>query len=346
MRIAQIAPPWFTVPPARYGGTERVVALLCDGLVARGHDVTLVASGGSHTAARLVSPLSEPPEPRDLGNEWDDIFHTATAYRSLGEVDVIHDHSGVLGPVLGAAARRGVGGAPIVHTIHGGWTRRSRRHYRMIHHEVELVAISDAQRRAQPDISIGAVVHNGLDPAHFPFRADKEDRLVFLGRCSADKGPVEAIEVAARTGLPLDMLIKVNEPDEIEYWENAVVPRLHRGVNVIVNADHEQSVGALGAAMALVSPLRWEEPFGLVMIEAMACGTPVLVCPRGAAPEVISHGVTGWLTDPSDPVESTIAALGKVHDLDPAACRERVLEHFTHDVMVDAYVAVYEQALR
>lgn len=346
MRIAQIAPPWFTVPPARYGGTERVVALLCDGLVARGHDVTLIASGGSHTAARLVSPLAEPPDPGDLGNEWDDIFHVATAYSALGEVDVIHDHSGVLGPVLGAATRRGVGGAPIVHTIHGGWTPRSRRHYRMIDGEVHLVAISEAQRRAQPDIAIPSMVHNGLDPTQFPFRSVKEDRLVFLGRCSPDKGPVEAMEVAARTGLPLDMLIKVNEPDEVEYWQEAVLPALHEGVNVIVNADHQQSIDALGAAMALVSPLQWDEPFGLVMIEAMACGTPVLVCPRGAAPEVVEHGVTGWLTDPDDPVDSTIAALSKVRDIDPAACRARVLELFTHDVMVDGYVDAYEQALR
>src|SRR4051812_33804943 len=206
MRIAQIAPPWFPVPPDGYGGTERVVALLADGLASRGHDVTLFASGGSRSRARILSPMAAAPDPVTLGNTWDDAFHASAAYQHADEFDLIHDHSGIIGACLGALMRSG---PPVVHTLHGPWHAQARRQLAILDRSLHLVAISAAQRASNPYVRYAGVVHHGLDPAALPFQAHKEDRLAFLGRSSPDKGIPDAIEVSARTGLPLTMMVKI-----------------------------------------------------------------------------------------------------------------------------------------
>jgi glycosyltransferase involved in cell wall biosynthesis len=213
MRIAQIAPPWFAVPPSGYGGIELVVALLADGLASRGHDVTLFASGGSQTKAELVSPMIDPPDPAVLGNVWFDTYHAAASYLEIGnrEFDVVHDHSGIVGPAMGALRR---GRPPVVHTLHGPWTEPSRRLYGLLHEHIRLVAVSEAQRADNPDVTYAGVVHNGIDLDTYPFCAEKDDFLVYIGRANPDKGPTLAIEVARRAGLPLAMVIKKNEPFE------------------------------------------------------------------------------------------------------------------------------------
>jgi glycosyltransferase involved in cell wall biosynthesis len=235
VRIAEIAPPWFTVPPSGYGGIELVVSLLADGLVVRGHDVTLFASGGSTTKAELVSPLEIPPDPSLLGNVWFDTHHALHAYLQASEFDVVHDHSGVVGPALGAMLG---GRPPIAHTLHGPWTESSRRYYSMLEERVHLVAISDAQRRDNPGLRYAGTVHNGIDLGVYPYQAVKDDFLIYVGRANPDKGPTRAIEVARRVGMPLVMIVKKAEPFERAYWDEIVAPMLNDEVEVYEAVPH------------------------------------------------------------------------------------------------------------
>lgn len=338
MRIAEIAPPWFTVPPSGYGGIELVVSLLADNLSARGHEVTLFASAGSTTPAKLVSPLESVPDPALLGNVWFDVCHAFSAYRDAASTfDVIHDHSGIVGPALGALLG---GRPPVVHTLHGPWTEPARRYYSLLQDQIHLVAISEAQRSDFPDLHYAATVHNGIDLDTYPYREDKDDYLVYIGRANPDKGPVQAIEVAHEAGLPLKMLVKRNEPFELAYWDENVAPKLHDDVEVFERVSHEVKAELLAHARAMVFPIQWPEPFGLVMIEAMACGTPVVACPRGAATEIVEDGVTGFLRSS---VEELVAAVARVDECSSKACRERVAENFSTAAMVTGYEHIFER---
>ena len=340
MRIAEIAPPWFTVPPQHYGGVELVVALLADGLVSGGHDVTLFASGGSSTKAEIVSPLDDPPDPSLLGNVWFDAFHALSAYLDAGSFDVIHDHSGIVGPSLAAVLG---GRPPVVHTLHGPWTEPTRRYYSLIDERVHLVAISDTQRRDNPALRYAATVHNGIDLDAYPLRMAKDDFLVYVGRANPDKGPTRAIEVARRAGLPLAMIVKKAEPFERSYWDEIVVPMLTDDVEVYEAVPHEVKVDLLSRAHAMVFPIDWAEPFGLVMIESMACGTPVVSCPAGAAVEVVVDGRTGYLRES---IDDLVEAVHMVDRCDPVECRQHVADHFTADRMVGAYEQLLSEVVR
>lgn len=338
MRIAQIAPVWFAVPPPGYGGVEIVVSLLAEGLVDRGHDVTLFASGGSTTKARLISPMDQPPDPATLGNAWDEAFHGLAAYLQADEFDIIHDHSGIIGPALGAIR----GTNPIVHTLHGPWHERSRRYYSLLHDRIHLVAISQAQRNDHPDIRYAGVVPNGIDLATYPLREDKEDFLLFLGRSNPEKGPEVAVEVAKRAGMHLKMIVKRSEPFEIEYWDRVVVPHLTGDEEILTDVSHAVKTDLLGRARATLFSIQWSEPFGLVMIESMACGTPVIATSLGSAPEVVVDGLTGFLCDGP---EMMIEAVGRIDEINPSACREHVATRFSDTVMVEGYERIFEQVL-
>lgn len=340
MRIAEIAPVWFSVPPAGYGGIELVVALLADGLVDAGHDVTLFASGGSRTKAELVSPFEELPDPGLLGNIWFDAHHTLASFLHIvesGRYDVVHDHSGVIGPAL--AAIRGAP-PPVVHTIHGPWTEPAKRYYRLLHHRVHLVAVSRSQRDDYDEVDYAGVVHNGVALDAYPLGAQDGGFLVYLGRANPDKGPALAVEVAKRAGLPLKMMVKRSEPFEREYWENVVAPELTDEIEVYENVPHDVKTDLLGRASAMVFPIRWREPFGLVMVEAMACGTPVLTAPLGAAPELVTDGETGFLRQG---IDEMLEALDHLDEIDPKACRKRVEERFSAEVMVSRYLEIFER---
>ncbi len=336
MRIAVIAPVWFPVPPSGYGGIELVVALLVDGLVDAGHDVTLFASGGSETKATLVSAMDEPPAPAELGNPWYDGLHALSSYLPIADdtFDLVHDHAGVVGPVCGAMLR---GRPPVVHTLHGPWTPQTRAFYDVAARHVHLVAISDAQRADNPSVGYAGTVHNGIDLNAYPYREDKDDHLVYIGRANPDKGPKEAITIARRAGLPLHMILKRNEPPEREYFEREIQPLLASDIELHENVPHDVKVDLLGRARAMVFPIRWPEPFGLVMVEAMACGTPVVTTNWGAAPELVEDGVTGYRRDGDDDL---VEALGKIGALSPAACRRRVEQHFSVPSMVRGYEAI------
>jgi glycosyltransferase involved in cell wall biosynthesis len=337
MHIAVVAPVWFPVPPTGYGGIELVVSLLADGLVDAGHDVTLFASGGSHTKGKLISPMAEAPDPRELGNPWYDGFHALSSYTQLGDVDVVHDHAGVIGPICGAMLG---GRPPVVHTLHGPWTEATRLLYSIVSERVHLVAVSDAQRVDNPNVQYTATVHNGIDLDTYPYRAGKDDFLVYIGRANPDKGPKEAIAIARRAGLPLQMILKRSEVPEREYFTHEIEPLLASDVELHENVSHETKVDLLGRAQAMIFPIRWPEPFGLVMVEAMACGTPVVTTNWGAAPELVEDGVTGFRRDGDDDLVDALAHVGQ---LDPAACRKRVEDLFSGPAMVRGYERVYEQ---
>lgn len=340
MRIGLIAPPWFPIPPAGYGGTERVVAALATELGRRGHEVTTFAAPDSDLPVRVVSPLGITPPPEALGDVALDVAHALGAYRDLDGFDVVHDHSGFVGPALAAMTP---GLPPVVHTLHGPWTDTTRELYGRLADRVHLVAISGAQARGNPSIPYAGVVHNGLTAADFPYRDRKERRLVWVGRANPDKGLPEAIDAARRLGLPISVLVKVNEPVERAYWDEVVRGMLDDDVEVIVNAGHDVKVDRVGRALALTFPLQWEEPFGLVMIEALACGTPVVAFDRGSVREIVADGETGFVVDPAAGPAGFAEALEHAADLDPAACRHRFEEHFTTERMVDGYERIYRR---
>jgi glycosyltransferase involved in cell wall biosynthesis len=336
MRIAEIAPASLTVPPQGYGGIELVVALLADGLVDEGHDVTLFASGGSRTRARLVSPLPEAPGTENMEAPIE-MSHTLEAYGIAEEFDIIHDHT-LLGPAMGAMLD---GTPPVVHTLHGPWTPTMRRYYGMLDERVDLVAISRTQQRLNKDVRYAGMVYNGIDLDELPLREEKGDYLVFLGRSNPDKGPELAVEVAKRAGMPLEMVVKIAEPAEREHWETHVVPRMTGDETVHENASHDEKARILAGGKATLFPIRWEEPFGLVMIESMACGTPVVASPRGAALEIVEEGVSGLF---AGDVDAMVEALGRIDEIDPAACRRHVEKHFSAKSMIDGYLDVFDRA--
>ena len=338
MRIALIAPPYFPVPPPGYGGVERVIAVLARGLAEHGHEVTLVAAPGSAAPARIVTPLETAPLLGDVSAFTDELCHALTLYRRAGEFDVIHDHSGV-GTALGAMLR---GHPPVVHTLHGPWTDQAQRLYGLLDDRVALVAISHAQKAANPRVRYAGVVHNGIDMDLHPLTTKKEDYLVFVGRISPEKRPDVAIRVARQAGLPLKMIIKRSETAEIRYWEEEVVPLLGPDIEVMDQPPHHVKVRVVGRARAMLFPIAWPEPFGLVMTEAMACGTPVIARPLGAAPEVIDDGVSGFLCrTEQDMVEAVDAARG----VDPAACRRVVERGFSGASMVRGYERIYRDLM-
>lgn len=339
LRIAVIAPVWLPVPPLGYGGIERVVSLLVDELVARGHEVTLFAAGGSHSNARVVSVLEAPPLIGDPAAMADELFHTLSAYLHADEFDVIHDHSGI-GPALGAMLG---GRPPVVHTLHGPWTPLGRRFAGLVHDRVHLVAISRAQVRANDAVRYAAVVHNGVDLAQYPFCPDKDHYLAYVGRASPEKGTHLAVEVARAVDMPLKMAVKRMEEPEWEYWEKMVVPLLRGDEEIHEQPPHEVKWEIMAHATATLFPIDWPEPFGLVMAESMACGTPVIARPLGSVPEVVVDGTTGFWCDT---VEDMAAATLWARSLDPWASRRWVEERFSVTAMVSGYESLYRRLAR
>ncbi len=336
MRIAEIAPVWVPVPPPGYGGIELVVSHLAEGLAARGHDVTLYAAHGSRTGTKLVSPVERDPDSQIGTDVTDEIVHALPAYLHADEYDVIHDHTG-MGTALGAARNAP---PPVVHTLHGPWTDASRRFFHAVSPPIHLIAISEAQKAGNPGLNYAGVVYNGLDLEAHPWNKDKDDFVVFLGRCNPEKGPELAVEVAKRAGVRLVMIVKRSEPAEHDHWEKEVAPRLTGDEELIFDATHELKNDLLARARATLFPIQWPEPFGLVMIESMACGTPVLAMAKGAAPEVVVDGKTGFLTDT---VDEMVEAVGRIDEISPETCRQHVVENFSAEAMVEKTEKILEQ---
>jgi glycosyltransferase involved in cell wall biosynthesis len=330
-----LAPPWIPVPAPAYGGIEEVVRLLCDGLVARDHEVTLFAPPGSRSAADVDSPLSEayPDEIQSARVEADHVSRAFAAIESDG-FDVVHDHTGFV--ALAMADRIGT---PIVHTLHGPFDDAASAFYREHGRKAQLVALSAYQRdAAPPEAGTPVVVPNPLAVDEWPFCAEKEDFVLWIGRMSPDKGPHRAIDAARRGGARLVLAGPV-QPGQERFFAEEVEPHLgDDGIEYIGEADAERKRELYRCARGLLMPIRWPEPFGLVMVEAMACGTPVIAYPEGSAPELVREGETGFVVDD----EAAMAeAIGRLGEIDPARCREITAERFGVDAVVDRYERVY-----
>ena len=333
MRIAVLAPPWFAVPPTGYGGIEWIVSLLADGLTTRGHDVTLFASGDSHTKAKLVFERA----PSELiGRSLPELEHVLSCYERAYDFDVINDHTGPLAAGLG-----GLVSTPVVHTIHGPLDAELGGVYeslRTVSSNVGLISISLNQRRPKPDLHWVANIPNALDLEHYPCKPHRGDYLLFLGRMNHEKGAHRAVAVAIELGLPLKLAGKVREPREKEYFAEFVEPHLGEEIEYLGEVNHGTKVELLQNARATLFPIEWEEPFGLVMIESMACGTPVIATRWGAVPEVIEHGVSGIIVDD---YRIMPAALEEADRLDPLECRRYAEQHYAPERMVADYLRAY-----
>ncbi|AMY11861.1 D-inositol 3-phosphate glycosyltransferase [Luteitalea pratensis] len=337
MKIAQIAPLTESCPPRLYGGTERIVAYLTDELVRQGHEVTLFASGDSTTLARLVpccktalrlNPVAADPLPYHV-MLLDEVRRRAHTF------DVLHFHIDLLHyPLMHGFAGHGVT------TLHGRLDLTDLKPFYRAFPDFPLVSVSDAQRQPMPPVNWAGTVHHGLPRDLLPFSAQPSGGyLAFLGRISAEKRPDLAIEIATAAGLPLKIAAKIDNVDRA-YWDAVIGPMIaaHPDVEFIGEIDELQKAAFLGQARALLFPIDWPEPFGLVLIEAMACGTPVVAFPHGSVPEVIEHGVTGFVVRD---VAEAVEAIGQLHHLNRAAVRAVFEARFTTARMARDYVRIY-----
>jgi glycosyltransferase involved in cell wall biosynthesis len=336
MRIAVIAPPWLPVPPPAYGGTETVLDLLCRGLAGAGHETVLFTTGESACPVARAWVYDEAQTPR-IGDTATELRHVLHAYDGAGAFDVIHDHT-LAGPVL-AAAR---GDLAVVTTNHGPFDAQLSPIYRRVADTVPVIAISAAQAASAGDVPIAAVIHHAVEPHRFAVGTGSGDYVLFLGRMAPSKGAHLAARAAREAGVRLLLAAKMREPAEHEYFDAAVRPLLGDGVEYVGEVGADEKVALLGAARALLNPIQWQEPFGMVMIEALACATPVIALARGAAPEIVDHGVTGFLCD--GPRELA-GALGAVDALDRQACRRAVEERFAPPRFLRQHLEVYQRSI-
>jgi glycosyltransferase involved in cell wall biosynthesis len=341
LRIAILAPLVEPVPPPLYGGTERVVSLLTEELVRRGHDVTLFASGDSRTAATLapVCPrgLRLDPEVKDYAAYT--LVALGEAYTHDGEFDLFHNHNDYLAFALARMAQ-----TPTVTTTHGRLDLEEVRRFYQLYPEQRLVSISHDQRKWLPDANWVGTVHNGIAVDHFRLRQTPGDYLVFLGRISPEKRPDRAIEIARDVGMKLVIAAKVDAVDQ-QYYDSAIAPliRANSGlIDYIGEVDEHDKDDMLGNAYAYLFPIDWPEPFGLTMVEAMATGTPVIASRNGSVPEIVQDGVTGFVCST---FKEMIEAVPKVASLDRVACRRHVERHFTPVAMADGYETIYHTLL-
>ncbi len=339
MKIAQISPLMESVPPTLYGGTERIVSYLTEELVRQGHEVTLFASGGSRTAARLVAST---PEPLRLARVRDpypyNVLQLEHVRQRIDDFDILHFHTDHMHfPMLRSEA------ALAVTTMHGRLDFPELPPLFREFREAPLVSISAHQRRPLAANFVATVPHGLPCDLHCLSRDATGGYLAFLGRISPEKGPKAAIEIARRARVKLKIAAKVDRADE-DYFRNVVQPLLKAPeVEFIGEIGEQEKTAFLGGAKALLFPIDWPEPFGLVMIEAMACGTPVIAHRRGSVPEIIEHGVSGFIVDNPDEAVAAVAAIG---DLDRATVRRRFEARFTAEVMARNYVRLYERLVR
>ena len=335
MRIGIIAPPWIAVPPPTYGGTETVLDSLATALQDAGHDVVLYTTGDAHCPVPRGWHWPTGVEP--IGSILPEVAHVLHGYEAMADRDVIHDHT-LIGPMLAA----NVANARVVTTVHGAFTPDLRALYRAVSRGVAVVAISHDQRASAPDVPVAAVIHHGLRVSDYDVGSGAGGYLLFLGRMTPDKGVHLAAEVARRAGVPLRIAAKMHEEPERRYFDERVRPLLGTAVEYVGEVDPVQRHTLLGDAIALVNPIRWAEPFGLVMIESLLCGTPVLARPVGAAPEIVEDGVTGFLRADADHLVDAVEHLG---DLDRATCRARAASRFSATRMAEDHLALYSRVV-
>jgi len=336
MKVAQIAPIWYAIPPKGYGGIEYVVHCITEGLVEKGHDVTLFAAGDSVTKAKLISSHDIAPSEK-IGQTFPDLIHVMQAYLMADEFDVIHDHSGLIGPVIGAFTD-----TPVLHTLHGPATQDAKDFYGKIRDRIYFNGISDYQRERFGDLNFVGTIYNGIDLSKYDYCDEKEDYLFFLGRMNPEKGAHVAVEIARRTGKKLLMVSKMTEPHEKAYFKEKVEPLLAPNIEIMGEVDTETKIEMFKKASCCLFSIQWPEPFGLVMTEAMACGTPVLAMKNGSVPEIIAHGKTGFICNTT---EEMVEAVSRVKEINPLDCRRHVEDNFSTARMVEGYERAYAEML-
>ncbi len=337
MRIGILAPPWVPVPPPAYGGTEAVVDNLARALRARGHEVQMFTVGDStcpvdrgwfFRSARSV-----------MGDSTEEAAHVLAGYEALTDVDIIHDHT-VLGPLVSGLRRPA--GPPVVLTHHARFTPTNRKVLLASARSASIVAISRSHARSAGPVPIRAVIHHGLDLAGYQPGSGTGGYLLFIGRMSPDKGVDTAVRVAKRAGMPLIISSKMRTTEERAYYAEFVAPLLGPSDPPPQELPLAARIELLQGAAALVNPIRWPEPFGLVMIEALAAATPVITRPQGAAPEIVSQGKTGFLCESE---EEMVAAVERLDRVDRHECRAMAERHFSADRMARDYEALFREVL-
>ncbi len=350
LRIAQVAPLWFTVPPKGYGGIERIIAMLADDFAGRGHEVTLFASPGSETAANLVSVYDAPLT--EAGIPWSNqIWNLRNISRAIemanrGLFDVVHLHLDLWGLFFQGLCR-----APVVHTLHNPLYRtnadasRTDR-LRLFTEEAErtnLVFISESARRnAMVDFPRSRVIYNGIDLGHFRYNGQGGDHYIWIARMNKHKGVENAIAAAEKAGAKLLLAGRV-DPTQQEYFEWVIKPHLNDKIRYIGELKQHQLPDFYGSAKALLYPIEWEEPFGLVVAEAMACGTPVIAYRRGSMEELIEDGNTGFVTESS--VDAMVKAMAKIDGIERSTVRRRCEDKFSRGRMADGYEELYRELI-
>ena len=347
MKIAMVMPPWFKIPPEGYGGIEIIVSLLTDGLVEKGHEVTLFTISESQSKARIFTVFNEEMKsyldrpPSSFLNIV--LTHTLASYFEIakGNYDIIHDHTWKEG--LACASSMNI---PIVHTLHSPIDQENRRFYSLFrdHQGIYFVTISDFQQSCLPGLKYAATVYNSIEFSKYPFSEEKEDFFFYMGRFNAEKAPHLACEVASKLGKKLVLAGKVHEEAERTYFDQYIKPYLSGNISCIGQLGHwsEEKMRLFSRAKAYLYPIQWDEPFGITMAEAIACGTPVVTFKKGAAPEVIAHGITGFVVET---MEEFIEALEHIDEISPQACRNRAESMFTSSAMVDNYERAYLKIL-
>jgi glycosyltransferase involved in cell wall biosynthesis len=339
MRIAQLAPVIERVPPKRYGGTERVVWALTEELVKRGHEVTLFASGDSVTSAKLESvyprALREARLKDLYGMNYFTLLNIGIAYDRQNDFDIIHDH---LAPHSLPTAN--MAQTPVIMTMHGPFTGDNRRLFQTLKRP-GIVSISKSQAYPAPEINHMGTVYNGLPLSHYPFSNTPEDYLLFVGRISMEKGVHLAIQVAQELDMRLIIAAKLESVDQ-PYFKEHVEPWLTDRIQWIGEVDEEKRNELMSKALCFLHPVTWREPFGLTLIEAMACGCPVIAMNLGSIPEIIHNGVTGYVVEDVEGMVSAIESIGKI---ERQACRDHALTNFSAEKMADGYEEMYKKMI-
>ncbi len=338
MRVGLIAPPWAAIPPVGYGGTEAVIDQLARGIQSAGHDVVLftVAESTCPVPRRHLLAVAEGMR---IGACVPELQHVLAAYDAMTDVDIIHDHT-MAGPVL--ASIPGFTGIPVVTTNHGPFNNELNDLYRRVGDAVPVIAISADQASRSSGVTIAKVIHHGVDLDAFPMGAGDGGYLLFLGRMAPEKGAHRAIRIARASGKRLLIAAKMREESERRYFEAEIEPLLGPDISYVGEVHGDHKLELLGGAEALINPIRWPEPFGMVMIEALATGTPVVSFAEGAAPEIVISGTTGFLGATEHALIEAIAAIGEI---DRKACRARVRDHFSTAHMAQNHLDLYRSVL-
>jgi len=335
MRVGLIAPPWLPVPPPKYGGTEAIIDRLARGLVRRGHEVVLFTTGDSTCPVPKLWVYEEAQRDH-LGQVVVELRHLVRAYDALRDCDIIHDHT-VAGPVYAMRYPE----LPVVMTAHGPFGGGLEDIYSAVADRVPLIAISHHQA-STAHMQARAVIHHGIDPEAFPVGTGAGGYYCYMGRMAPYKGAREAVLIAREAGVRLLVAAKMDEPAEHDYYRDEVQPLLGDGIDFLGEIGGQERLDLLGNAIALLNPISWDEPFGLVMVEALASGTPVLAFPNGAAPEIVDDGSTGLLCED---VAEAVRRLPELSALSRGDCRARAETYFSTARMVDEHLTFYAEVM-